>query len=110
MDRLTGHFLPDVYDFEGLVLTAYILCAFGFAVLAGLVLRRTIPAMVAAFIPWLAIRLVVEFVFRPHFEAPLTFHQVCPKNGSCFRRHRAGFPASGHRSRRGLGAREQLGR
>ena len=28
--------------------------------------------MVAAFIPWLAIRLVVEFVFRPHFLAPLT--------------------------------------
>ena len=35
MDRLTGHFLPNVYDFEGLVLTAYILCAFGFAVLVG---------------------------------------------------------------------------
>ncbi len=36
MDRLTGHFLHNIYDFEGLVLTAYILCAFGFAVLAGL--------------------------------------------------------------------------
>ena len=61
MDRLTGHFLHNIYDFEGLVLTAYILCAFGFAVLAGLLIRRSIPAMVAAFIPWLAIRLVVEF-------------------------------------------------
>jgi ABC-type transport system involved in multi-copper enzyme maturation permease subunit len=72
MDRLTGRLEHNIFDFEGLVLTAYILCAFGFAVLAGLLLRRSIPAMVAAFVPWLAIRLVVEFVFRPHFLAPLT--------------------------------------
>jgi ABC-type transport system involved in multi-copper enzyme maturation permease subunit len=72
MDRLTGHFQHNAYDYEGLVLTAYILCAFGFAVLAGLLIRRSIPAMVAAFIPWLAIRLVVEFVFRPHFMTPVT--------------------------------------
>jgi ABC-type transport system involved in multi-copper enzyme maturation permease subunit len=72
MDRITGHLQHNAFDFEGLVLTAYILCAFGFAVLAGLLIRRSIPAMVAAFVPWLAIRLVVEFVFRGHFMAPLT--------------------------------------
>jgi ABC-type transport system involved in multi-copper enzyme maturation permease subunit len=71
MDRLTGRFLPNIYDYEGLVPTAYILCGFGFAVLAGLLLRRSIPAMIAAFIPWLAIRLIVEFMLRPHFLAPL---------------------------------------
>jgi hypothetical protein len=84
MDQITGRFLPNIYDFEGLVFTAYILCAFGFAVLAGLLLRRSIPAMVAAFIPWLAIRLVVEFLLRPRFQAPLTFRQVCPQNAPCF--------------------------
>ena len=72
MDQLTGRLQHNAFDFEGLVLTAYILCAFGFAVLAGLLIRRSIPAMIAAFIPWLAIRLVIEFVFRPHFLAPLT--------------------------------------
>jgi ABC-type transport system involved in multi-copper enzyme maturation permease subunit len=72
MDRLTGHLLHNIYDFEGLVLTAYILSAFGFAVLAGLLIRRSIPAMIAAFIPWLAIRLGVEFLLRPHFQAPVT--------------------------------------
>jgi ABC-type transport system involved in multi-copper enzyme maturation permease subunit len=81
MDRLTGRFLHNIYDFEGLVLTAYILCAFGFAVLAGLVLRRSIPAMVAAFIPWLTIRLVVEFLLRPHFLTPLTAAQNCSQGG-----------------------------
>jgi ABC-type transport system involved in multi-copper enzyme maturation permease subunit len=77
MDRLTGHLQHNSYDFEGLVLTAYILCAFGFAVLAGLLIRRSIPAMVAAFIPWLAIRLIVEFVFRSHFLTPLTAKINC---------------------------------
>jgi len=77
MDRLTGHFINRAYDFEGLVLTAYILAAFGFAVLAGLLLRRTVAAMVAAFGPWLVIRLVVEFWLRPRFQAPLTLRQSC---------------------------------
>src|ERR1700677_2752837 len=72
MDRLTGDLQHNIFDFEGLVLTSYILCAFGFAVLAGLLIRRSIPAMVAAFIPWLAIRLVVEFLLRANFLAPLT--------------------------------------
>src|SRR5580698_1521400 len=77
MDRLTGHLQHNIFDFEGLVPTAYILCAFGFAVLAGLLIRRSIPAMVAAFIPWLAIRLVIEFVFRDHFLTPLTAPLHC---------------------------------
>jgi ABC-type transport system involved in multi-copper enzyme maturation permease subunit len=72
MDQLTGHLIQNSYDYEGLVLTAYILCAFGFAVLAGLLIRRSVPAMIAAFIPWLVIRLVIEFVFRKHFLTPVT--------------------------------------
>jgi ABC-type transport system involved in multi-copper enzyme maturation permease subunit len=83
MDRLTGHLQHNIFDFEGLVPTAYILCAFGFAVLAGLLIRRSIPAMIAAFIPWLAIRLVVEFVFRPHFMTPLTTQGTCTPNQPC---------------------------
>ena len=77
MDRLTGHFINNVYDFEGLVLTSYILLAFGLAVLAGLLLRRSIPAMVAALIAWLAVRLTVEYLLRPRFQAPLTHTQSC---------------------------------
>ena len=102
MDRLTGHLLHNIYDFEGLVLTAYILCAFGFAVLAGLLLRRSIPAMIAAFIPWLAIRLVVEFVLRPHFLTPLTLRQSCAT--ARLLRHRHRLRAAGHRPHRGLDA------
>jgi ABC-type transport system involved in multi-copper enzyme maturation permease subunit len=81
MDQLTGHFIHNAYDYEGLVLTAYILFAFGLAVLAGQLLRRSIPALLAALVPWLAVRLVVEFALRPHFMAPLTFSQKCPCGG-----------------------------
>ena len=83
MERLTGPLQHNIFDFEGLVPTAYILCAFAFAVLAGLLLRRSIPAMIAAFIPWLTIRLVVEFVFRPHFLTPLTIQVNCPPTNAC---------------------------
>jgi ABC-type transport system involved in multi-copper enzyme maturation permease subunit len=77
MDRLTGHFVHNAYDYEGLVFTAYILFAFGLAVLAGQLLRRSIPAMLAALVPWVAVRLVVEFALRPHFMTPLRFVSHC---------------------------------
>jgi hypothetical protein len=76
MDRLTGHLYPNVYDYEGLVFTAYIVCAFGLAVLAGLLMRRSIPAMITALVVWLAIRLSVEFGLRPHLLVPLTTHRA----------------------------------
>ena len=82
MDRLTGHFINNVYDFEGLALTSYILLAFGLAVLAGLLIRRSIPAMVAALIAWLAVRLTVEYLLRPRFQAPLTHTQSCARGCS----------------------------
>jgi ABC-type transport system involved in multi-copper enzyme maturation permease subunit len=80
MDRLTGHFVHNAYDYEGLVLTAYILFAFGLAVLFGQLLRRTIPAMLAALVPWVAVRIVVEFLLRPHLMTPLTFQYTCLQN------------------------------
>ena len=80
MDRLTGHFVHNAYDYEGLVFTAYILFAFGLAVLAGQLLRRSIPAMLVALVPWVAVRLVIEFVLRPHFMAPLPYSYTCSQN------------------------------
>ena len=79
MDRLTGHFVHNAYDYEGLVFTTYILFAFGLAVLAGTLLRRSIPAMLAALVPWVAVRLVVEFLFRQHFMTPLTLARMVPQ-------------------------------
>jgi hypothetical protein len=96
MDRLTGHFINNVYDFEGLALTAYILLAFGLAVLAGLLIRRSIPAMVAALVAWLAVRLTVEYLLRPRFQAPLTLTQSCAHGCSIDVGIRSVPPETGH--------------
>jgi hypothetical protein len=95
MDRLTGHFVHNAYDYEGLVFTAYILFAFGLAVLFGQLLGRTIPAMLSALVPWVAIRIVVEFVLRPHFMTPLAYTDHC--TGNCFGNAIVNVPpATGH--------------
>jgi hypothetical protein len=81
MDRLTGSFSDSAaFDYEGLTLTAYLLCAFALALLAGLLLRRNLPAMVAAFVTWLAIRSIVEFGLRAHFQAPVTLRVTAAPN------------------------------
>ena len=101
MDRLTGHFVHNAYDYEGLVFTAYILFAFGLAVLAGQLLRRSIPAMLAALVPWVAVRIVVEFVLRPHFMAPLTVQADLPARLRRRRWQRHRQRATVHRAHRG---------
>jgi hypothetical protein len=95
MDRLTGHFVQNAYDYEGLVFTAYILFAFGLAVLFGQLIGRTIPAMLSALVPWVAVRLIVEFLFRPQFMAPLPYTDHC--TGHCFGNAIVDVPpATGH--------------
>jgi ABC-type transport system involved in multi-copper enzyme maturation permease subunit len=80
MDRLTGHFVHNAYDYEGLVLTAYILFAFGLAVLAGQLLRRAIPGMLSALVLWVAVRIFVEFALRPHLMTPLKLTRAITQN------------------------------
>jgi hypothetical protein len=52
LDQVTSRLQPGLSTPEGLTFTASLLCAFGLAVLAGLVLRNIIGAMVAAYIAW----------------------------------------------------------
>ena len=52
LDRVTSRVQPGPYDGGGLTFTASLLCAFGLAVLAGLLLRNAIAAMVAGYIAW----------------------------------------------------------
>jgi hypothetical protein len=94
MDQVTGHF-AYAFDYEGVVLTCYLLCAFAFGVLAGLLLRNSIGAMVAAFVPWAVIRGVVEAYVRPyHFEAPAHLRVSCA--GGCSFSTNAVPPYTGH--------------
>lgn len=70
----------------GLTFTASLLCAFGLAVLAGLLLRNVIGAMVAAYIAWEVPATVITLMSGPiHVLPPATMRIPC----------RAGCPGAG---------------
>ena len=80
IDRLVGRFDNSAYDFEGVLGTAHLLCAFGFGVLAGLLIRRTIAATAVSFGAFVALAFGAEFWARPHLQHPVTLRlaEVAP--------------------------------
>ncbi|GAA4508785.1 ABC transporter permease [Actinoallomurus oryzae] len=72
VDHVSGRFSPGAFDLEGLSLTGYTLFAFAAGVLAGLLIRRTVPAIVAAFAAFMAVRLPVEYWLRQRYRPPVT--------------------------------------
>jgi len=85
MDRVSTRLLPPGFDFEGPALTCSLLCSFGLAVLAGLLLRNTIAAVVAAYFAWEVPTVAVLLLNGPiRFPPPTTMRLPC----------RAGCPAA----------------
>ncbi len=79
LDRVTSRLGPGVSGAEGLTFTASLLCAFGLAVLAGLLLRNVIGAMVAAYIAWEVPATVALLMSGPiHVLSPATMRIPCP--------------------------------
>jgi hypothetical protein len=70
-DTLQGRMSPSGFDVEGLVVPAYALFALAVGVLAGLIFRRTVPAMTATLVVFVATRFTVLQFLRPHFQSPL---------------------------------------
>jgi hypothetical protein len=66
-DSLQGRMSPSGFEIEGLVVPAYAVFALAVGVLAGALLRRTIPAMSAALAAFFAVRLGVAKFARPHY-------------------------------------------
>ncbi len=72
LDRMNrNEFDPSYFDVRGIVPIGY--AAFGFAlgVTAGVLIRRTIPAMAAILVPYVAVRLAVTYWIRPNLMTPL---------------------------------------
>ncbi len=65
LDQVSVRLQPPPFNFEGVLLSCSLLCAFGLAVLAGLLLRNTIAAMVVGYIAWEAPTLVVTMLNGP---------------------------------------------
>jgi hypothetical protein len=80
-DTLAGRISPSGFDIEGVVVPAYALFALAVGVLAGLMFRRTVPAMTATLIVFVSTRLVVLAFLRPHFLAPLHRTAVASDTG-----------------------------
>jgi ABC-type transport system involved in multi-copper enzyme maturation permease subunit len=77
LDRVSIRLQPPPFNFEGLMLTSSLLCAFGLAVLAGLLLRNTIGAMVAGYFAWEVPFLVVTLLNGPLNIASTTTRISC---------------------------------
>jgi hypothetical protein len=71
----------DAFDIEGLAPVAYATFALALGTLAGLVIRRTVPAMALTLFVFAAARLLIAQI-RPHFLAPLTGQAMDIKQGS----------------------------
>ncbi|HXA28850.1 MAG TPA: hypothetical protein VN193_08885 [Candidatus Angelobacter sp.] len=66
-----GRLYPTVFDLSGVALAAWTLAAFAIGVLAGVLIRRVIPAMFATLAAWGGLAFVAGMFLRPHYAAPL---------------------------------------
>ena len=61
----------NTFDLHGATFAAWTLAAFSIGVLAGLLIRRVVPAMLATMAAWGVLAVVTGVFLRPHYEAPL---------------------------------------
>jgi hypothetical protein len=78
LDRVTSRVEPGPFPGGGLTFPASLLCAFGLAVLAGLLLRNTIAAMVAGYVAWEIPTTVALLMNGPiHIPGPAVMRIPC---------------------------------
>lgn len=72
IDQLNlNRFTPGVFEDRGIVPVGYAAFAFALGVAAGVLIRRTVPAMAATLLPYAGARLAVAFWVRPYLMTPL---------------------------------------
>jgi hypothetical protein len=72
LDRMNlSRLTPGVFDERGIVPIGYAAFAFAFGVTAGVVIRRTVPAMAATIVAYVGARLAATYGIRPYLFAPL---------------------------------------
>jgi hypothetical protein len=68
IDRVNGNGFTSVFDQRGIVPIGYAAFAFALGVTAGVLIRRTLPAMATALGGFVFVRVAVTFWVRPHLE------------------------------------------
>jgi hypothetical protein len=72
IDRVNmNRFGSGLFGERGIVPIGYAAFAFVLGVVAGVVIRRTLPAMVATIVAFLAVRMTMTYWVRPHLMAPV---------------------------------------
>jgi hypothetical protein len=59
------------FDLRGVAFAAWALVAFAIGALAGILIRRVVPAMFATLAAWSGLAVVTGAYLRPHYETPL---------------------------------------
>jgi hypothetical protein len=67
-----GPLSPQLFELTGIAFAAWTLAAFAIGALAGVLIRRVVPAMAAAMATWAGLLLATMLYLRRHYEAPLT--------------------------------------
>ncbi|MGW8888601.1 ABC transporter permease [Streptomyces sp. NPDC055749] len=71
LDRINvDRFTPLVFDSRGIVPLGYAAFAFVVGACAGMLIRRTVPAMAATLAVFIAVQILVPFAIRPHLMSP----------------------------------------
>jgi hypothetical protein len=63
---------PTFFDLRGIALAAWTLAAFAIGALAGVLIRRVLPAMFATLAAWSGLVFATALLLRPHYRAALT--------------------------------------
>jgi ABC-type transport system involved in multi-copper enzyme maturation permease subunit len=71
IDRVNMNQFTSVFDQRGVVPVGYAAFAFALGVFAGLLARRTLPAMAATLVAFVTVRVAITFWVRPHLMAPV---------------------------------------
>ena len=72
----SGPLSPTIFDLRGVALPAWTLAAFAIGALAGVLIRRVVPAMFATLAVWIALAVLTGTYLRPHYEAALLTHSA----------------------------------
>ncbi len=78
-------FMPGQFDIQGIVPVGYAVFAVALGIAAGTLMRRTLPAVAVTLGGFIALRLVIADIIRPHYAAAVTtYFKVTAYNTSSF--------------------------
>jgi hypothetical protein len=69
--RLDGVLAPQLFNLIGVDFAAWTLAAFSIGAIAGVLIKRTVPAMAASLAVWAGLALGTTLFLRKHYQAPL---------------------------------------